>query len=48
VGQLHLADISVPEKVYEHLGLKVGPIFFESDIIPIDLPLIRHPTIEGG
>jgi NAD(P)H-hydrate epimerase len=38
VGQLHLADISVPEKVYEHLGLKVGPIFAESDIIPIDLP----------
>jgi NAD(P)H-hydrate epimerase len=38
VGQLHLADISVPERVYERLGLKVGPIFAESDIIPIDLP----------
>lgn len=37
VGQLYLADVSVPEKVYERLGLKVGPIFAESDIIPIDL-----------
>ncbi len=37
VGQLHLADISVPEKVYERLGLKVGPIFAQSDIIAIVL-----------
>jgi NAD(P)H-hydrate epimerase len=37
VGRLHLADISVPEKVYERLGLKVGPIFARSDIIAIDL-----------
>jgi NAD(P)H-hydrate epimerase len=37
VGRLHLADISVPEKVYRRLGLTVGPIFAESDIIPIDL-----------
>jgi NAD(P)H-hydrate epimerase len=37
VGQLHLADISVPEKVYRRLGLTVGPIFAESDIIQIDL-----------
>ncbi len=37
VGQLHLADISVPEKVYRRLGLTVGPIFAESDIIPIPL-----------
>jgi NAD(P)H-hydrate epimerase len=36
VGRLHLADISVPEKVYRRLGLAVGPIFAESDIIPID------------
>jgi len=36
-GQLHLADISVPEKVYRRVGLTVGPIFAESDIIPIDL-----------
>jgi NAD(P)H-hydrate epimerase len=37
VGHLFLADISVPENVYERLGLKVGPIFAESDIIPINL-----------
>src|SRR5713226_5564351 len=37
VGKLHLADISVPEKVYRRLGLTVGPIFAASDIIPIDL-----------
>jgi len=37
VGRLHLADISVPEKVYRRLGLTVGPIFAESDIISIDL-----------
>jgi NAD(P)H-hydrate epimerase len=36
VGQLYLADISVPDKVYRRLGLTVGPIFAESDIIPID------------
>jgi NAD(P)H-hydrate epimerase len=36
VGRLHLADISVPEEVYRRLGLTVGPIFAESDIIPID------------
>lgn len=36
VGKLHLADISVPEKVYRRLGLMVGPIFAESDIIAID------------
>jgi NAD(P)H-hydrate epimerase len=38
VDQLHLADISVPEKVYRRLGLTVGPIFAESDIVSIDLP----------
>jgi hypothetical protein len=37
VGQLYLADISVPEKVYRRLGLTVGPIFAKSDIIPITL-----------
>lgn len=38
VGELHLADISVPEQVYQRLGLKVGPIFARSDIIPVDFP----------
>jgi NAD(P)H-hydrate epimerase len=34
VGELYLADISVPPELYENaLGLKVGPLFAESDII---------------
>ncbi len=38
VGELHLADISVPEQVYAQLGLTVGPIFARSDIIQIEMP----------
>jgi NAD(P)H-hydrate epimerase len=37
IGRLHLADISVPEKVYRRLGITVGPIFAKSDIIAVDL-----------
>ena len=37
VGKLFLADISVPEAVYRRLGIRVGPIFAMSDIIPVDL-----------
>jgi NAD(P)H-hydrate epimerase len=34
VGELYLADISVPPALYERaLGLEVGPLFAESDII---------------
>jgi NAD(P)H-hydrate epimerase len=34
VGELYLADISVPPALYEKaLGLKVGPLFAESDVI---------------
>ena len=35
VGELYLADISVPPKLYEKLGLQVGPIFAEREIIPL-------------
>jgi NAD(P)H-hydrate epimerase len=35
VGDLYLADISVPERVYQRLGLEVGPIFARSDVISI-------------
>jgi NAD(P)H-hydrate epimerase len=34
VGELYVADISVPERVYRRLGLHVGPIFARSDIVP--------------
>jgi NAD(P)H-hydrate epimerase len=33
VGDLYVADISVPEVVYQRLGLHVGPIFARSDIV---------------
>jgi len=33
VGELYLADISVPHQLYRSLGLKVGPIFREHAII---------------
>lgn len=33
VGELYLADISVPPALYEGLGLDVGSIFYRSDIV---------------
>jgi NAD(P)H-hydrate epimerase len=33
LGELYVADISVPEAVYQRLGLRVGPIFARSDIV---------------
>src|SRR5215472_14379938 len=35
VGRLYLADISVPQLVYRRLGMSVGDIFGESDIVPV-------------
>jgi len=35
VGDLFVADISVPEEVYRRLGLMVGPLFARADILPI-------------
>jgi NAD(P)H-hydrate epimerase len=35
VGRLYLADISVPQRVYHRLGISVGSIFRESDIVPV-------------
>jgi NAD(P)H-hydrate epimerase len=36
VGDLYLADISVPDAAYRRLGITVGPIFAERDIVPVD------------
>lgn len=36
VGELYLADISVPPALYQALGLEVGPLFAESDIIRLE------------
>ncbi len=35
VGQLFLADISVPPLVYERLGIDVGPLFAMDDIVAV-------------
>tara|TARA_B100001989_G_C24533515_1_gene463011 strand:- start:1334 stop:2077 length:744 start_codon:yes stop_codon:yes gene_type:complete len=35
VGELYLGGISVPQALYDSLGLSVGPIFAESDILQI-------------
>jgi len=35
VGELYLADISVPPSLYQSLGLDVGPIFSQKTIIQI-------------
>jgi NAD(P)H-hydrate epimerase len=35
VGELYVADISVPELVYRRLGLRVGPIFGRADIVGV-------------
>ncbi len=35
VGDLYLADISVPPELYKNLGLEVAPLFLESTIVPI-------------
>jgi NAD(P)H-hydrate epimerase len=37
VGDLYLADISVPAQVYQRLGLETGPIFAASDIVTVPL-----------
>jgi NAD(P)H-hydrate epimerase len=36
VGQLYLADISVPPQLYRHLGLTIGPLFASDPIISIE------------
>jgi NAD(P)H-hydrate epimerase len=36
VGQLYLADISVPPELYQRLGLQVPPLFAEESILRLD------------
>ncbi len=36
VGELYVADIGVPPALYERLGLTIGPVFAQSDILRID------------
>ncbi len=35
VGELFVADISVPAQLYRRVGLAVGPLFASSDILPV-------------
>lgn len=35
VGELYLADISVPPALYSNMGISVPPLFTESDLIPV-------------
>jgi len=37
VGDLYLADISVPAQIYRRLGLEIGSIFSASDIVAVPL-----------
>jgi hypothetical protein len=36
VGELFLADISVPPGLYGKLGIKIGPIFAPDTIIKVE------------
>ena len=47
VGDLYLADISVPPLVYRRLGLEVGPIFAEDDIVAVGAASATTPALEG-
>ena len=44
VGELGLADISVPPQVYERVGIRVRSIFSAADIIPIVTSGTTRPT----
>jgi NAD(P)H-hydrate epimerase len=41
VGDLFVADISVPEEVYRQLGLVIGPLFARTDILSVPLSSSR-------
>jgi NAD(P)H-hydrate epimerase len=43
VGELLVADISVPAALYRRLGLAVGPIFARGDIVPVS----SSPAVSG-
>ena len=44
VGELYLADISVPVQVYQRLGIETGPVFAASDIVPVPLDAGGEPA----
>ncbi len=38
VGELYLADISVPPELYRRLGFEVGPVFVDDTVVRINNP----------
>jgi NAD(P)H-hydrate epimerase len=44
VGDLYLADISVPAQVYQRLGIETRPVFAASDITPVPLDAGGEPA----
>jgi NAD(P)H-hydrate epimerase len=38
VGELYLADISIPPELFAKMGIAVPPLFAEQDIIHIEMP----------
>jgi NAD(P)H-hydrate epimerase len=37
IGELYVADISVPDAVYRRIGLDVGPVFSRTDLLSVPL-----------
>ncbi|MGD9892518.1 MAG: NAD(P)H-hydrate epimerase [Dehalococcoidia bacterium] len=48
VGDLYLADISVPEMVYRRIGISVGPIFATSDILHLATDERGEASVRGS
>ena len=44
VGELFVADISVPAQLYHRIGVAVGPLFAASDIVPF----VSSSVVEPG
>jgi len=45
VGDLYLADISVPTQVYQRFRLEAGPIFAASDIVAVPLDVAAGESV---
>ena len=48
VGELYLADISVPPQVYQRMGIAVPELFRQSSLLKIDLWRLSDPVVQEG
>jgi NAD(P)H-hydrate epimerase len=48
VGELHLADISVPSLVYQRMGIAVPALFRQSGLLRINLRPPSDPVAQQG